>query len=143
VGCLETVASASALVASTVRSFLHGRTPILHDLSQGDLNKVSAQLITEAARIGDKGCKEALNKLSYSLGTALASVASLIAPERIIIGGGLSKAMDLLSPGIQHAFENHANVVPILPSVVVAELHEPGVIGAALYARARLEHYSQ
>jgi glucokinase len=139
VGCLETIASASALVASTVRSFLHGGTPILHASVKGNLNAVSAQQIAEAARKGDEGCKESFDKLSYSLGTALATVATLLAPERIIIGGGLSKAVDLLLPGIQRAFEHHAKVVPVLPSVVVAELREPGVIGAALYAKANLE----
>lgn len=139
VGCLETVASASALVASTVRPFLHGRTPVLHELVRGDLNAVSAQLIAEAAQKGDEGCVESFDRLSYSLGTALSSIATLLAPERIIIGGGLSKALDLILPGIQHAFERHARVVPTLPSVVVAELQNPGVIGAALYAKASLE----
>jgi glucokinase len=139
IGCLETVASASALIASTVRPFLHGRTPILHELVKGDLNAVSAQRIAEAARKGDEGCLESLDKLSYSLGTALSTIATLLAPERIIIGGGLSKAIDLLLPSIQRAFENHARVVPVLPSVVVAELENPGVIGAAFYAKANLE----
>jgi glucokinase len=139
VGCLETVASASALVASTVRPFLHGRTPILHELVRGDLNAVSAQLIAEAARKGDEGCLESFEKLSYSLGAALSTVATLLAPERIIIGGGLSKALDLILPGIQRAFEHHAKVVPVLPSIVAAELENPGVIGAALYTKAKLE----
>lgn len=138
VGCLETVASASALVASTVRSFLHGRTPILHALVNADLNQISAQLIAEAARQGDEGCLEAFTKLSHTLGIALSSIATLLAPERIIIGGGLSKALDLLMPGIQRAFARHARVVPHLPSVVAAELENPGVIGAALYARTKL-----
>jgi glucokinase len=139
VGCLETVASASALVAATVRPFLHGRTPMLHKLANGDLNKVSAELITKAARQGDEGCLESLAKLSYTLGTALATVATLLAPERIIIGGGLSKATDLLLPGIHKAFATHAQVVSELPSVVVAELENPGVIGAALYAKSKIE----
>jgi glucokinase len=139
VGCLETVASASALVASTVRPFLHGRTPVLHELVKGDLNAVSARRIAEAARKGDEGCLESFHKLSYALGTALATIATLLAPERIILGGGLSKAVDLLLPGIHRAFEYHARVVPVLPSVVVAELGESGVIGAALYTKAKLE----
>jgi glucokinase len=138
VGCLETVASASALVAATVRPFLHGRTPVLHKLVEGDLNKVSAQFITEAARQGDEGCVESLAKLSYTLGTALATVSTLLAPERIIIGGGLSKATDLTLPGIQKAFATHAKVVPELPEIVVAALENPGVIGAALYAREKI-----
>jgi predicted NBD/HSP70 family sugar kinase len=139
IGCLETVASASALVASTVRPFLHGRTPVLHKLANGDLNVVSAHLITESARQGDEGCLEALNTLAYTLGVALCTVTTLLAPERIIIGGGFSKALDLLLPGIHRAFAIHAKVVPVLPTIAVAELENPGVIGAAVYARARLE----
>ncbi len=138
VGCLETVVSASALVGSVVRPFLHGRTPMLHKLAEGDLNSLSAQFITEAARQGDEGCLESLAKLSYTLGTALTTVSTLLAPERIIIGGGLSKATDLLLPGIHKAFEKHAKVVPELPSIEVAELENPGVMGAALYARSQV-----
>ncbi len=139
IGCLETIASASALVAATVRPFLHGRTPVLHKLANGDLNAVSAQLITDAARQGDEGCLESINNLAYTLGVALASVTTLLALERIIIGGGLSKATDLLLPGIHQAFEHHAKVVPELPTIAIAELENSGVIGAALYARERIE----
>jgi glucokinase len=138
IGCLETVASASALVASVIRPYLHGRTPLLHQRTNGDLNVVSAQLITEAARQGDEGCLEAINRLAYSLGVALCTVTTLLAPERIIVGGGFSKAIDLLLPEIYRAFETHARVVPVFPSIVAAHLENPGVIGAALYARARL-----
>jgi glucokinase len=141
VGCLETLASASALVASVTRSYLHGRTPMLHQQTNGDLNKVSAQLIAEAARQGDEGCQEAINSLAHTLGVALCTVTTLLAPERIIIGGGFSKATDLLLPGIHAAFEKHAKVIPVLPSITVAELENPGVIGAALYARSRLESW--
>jgi glucokinase len=137
VGCLETLASASALVASVTRPYLHGRTPILHEQTKGDLNKVSAQRIAEAARQSDEGCQEAVNALAYTLGVALCTVTTMLAPERIIIGGGFSKATDLLLPGIHAAFEKHAKVIPTLPTIVQAELKEPGVIGAALYAREK------
>ncbi|MGL4610839.1 MAG: ROK family protein [Trueperaceae bacterium] len=138
VGCLETLTSASALVASITRPYLHGRTPLLHKQTNGDLNKVSAYLIAEAARNGDEGCQEAINTLAYTLGIALSSVAAMLAPERIIIGGGFSKATDLLLPGIKAAFEKHAKVVPTLPKIVQAELSEPGIIGAALYAKEKM-----
>jgi glucokinase len=137
IGCLETLTSASALVASVTRPFLHGRTPILHAQTNGDLNKVSAHQISEAARQGDDGCQEAITALAYTLGVALCTVTTMLAPERIIIGGGFSKATDLLLPGIHAAFERHAKVIPTLPTIVQAELKEPGVIGAALYAREK------
>jgi glucokinase len=138
IGCLETLTSASALVASVTRPYLHGRTPILHQHTKGDLNKVSAHLIAEAARQGDEGCQEAINALAYTLGVALCSVTTMLAPERIIIGGGFSKATDLLLPSINAAFEKHGKVIPTLPFVARAELEEPGVIGAALYARSKV-----
>ena len=67
-GCLETVASAPALVASVTRPFLHGRSPLLHDLVGGDLNAVTAQTVSEAARLGDEACLDALERVGGGAG---------------------------------------------------------------------------
>jgi glucokinase len=140
-GCLETLASAPALVAAVTRSFLHGRTPLLFKLSAGDLNALSAELIVEAARRGDEACLEAIRRLAYFLGVATANVLTLLDPERVIVGGGLANAHDLLFPAIQEAWQRHARVVgEHLPALAVAELGgSAGVIGAALYARSSFE----
>ena len=140
-GCLETVASAPALVASVIRPFLHGRSPVLQELTKGDVSLVNAERITDAARAGDEACLEALQRAARFLGIGLANIVTLLAPERVIIGGGLANAHDLIFPTIQEAWERHARVAgELLPSLVVAELgSSAGVIGAALYARLSVQ----
>jgi glucokinase len=136
VGCLETVASAPALVASVVRSLLHGRSPILYDMVEGDLNALTAEHISRAAREGDAVCLEALQHVAEALGVATASVAVLVGPERIVVGGGLAGTCDILFPIIEATWQRHAVVLgERLPQLVTAKLSDPGVIGAALYAR--------
>lgn len=136
IGCLETVASAPALVASMSRAFLHGRSPILHKLSQGDLNKLSAEIIASAARQGDVACLEAFEKIGHYLAIASANVFSLLAPDCIILGGGLSGASDLLFPVIRQKWQSYLNVAGTQqPDLLSAELEQSGLIGAALYAR--------
>ena len=139
VGCLETVASAPALVASVVRAYLHGRSPVLHALSAGDLNAVTAETVTQAARQGDAACSAALERVAGYLGIATANVTTLFAPQCIVLGGGLAGASDLLFPGIAKTWQKHLQVVgEHLPELKVATLEQPGVLGAALYARQQL-----
>ena len=136
VGCLETVASAPALVASVTRPFLHGRCPILFELTEGDLSAISAATITQAARQGDTACKEALERVGFFLGLATANAMTLLAPECIVVGGGLAGASDLLFPTIQETWQRYLQVVGELkPELLRASLEQPGVLGAALYAR--------
>ena len=136
VGCLETVASAPALVASVIRPYLHGRSPVLYDLTEGDLNAVSAETVARAARAGDASCLEACSRVAYYLGVATANVTTLFAPQCIVLGGGLSGASDLLFPVIERTWHKHLRVVGgCLPELQVARLEQPGVVGAALYAR--------
>lgn len=140
VGCLETVASAPALVARVVRSYLHGRSPVLYSLTEGDLNAVSAETIAQAAREGDTSCLEAFARVAVYLGIATANVTTLLSPQCIVLGGGLSGASDLLFPVIKKTWQKHLRVVgSCLPKLEVARLEQPGVIGAALHAAHFIE----
>ncbi len=139
VGCLETVASAPALVASVARAYLHGRSPILFELTGGKLDAVDAAGIAQAARQGDAACLEALEHAGFYLGIATANVMTLLAPQCIVVGGGLAGASDLLFPVIEKTWRKHLRVVgEHRPELKVAELEHPGVVGAALYAGTAL-----
>lgn len=134
-GCLETVASAPALVASVTRAYLHGRSPVLLELTKGELTAVDAKTISEAARQGDSACLEALRRVGHYLGIATANVMTLIAPQCIVVGGGLAAASDLLFPAIQATWDKHLQVVGAYqPRLKLATLEQAGVTGAALHA---------
>lgn len=140
VGCLETVASAPALVASVTRAYLHGRSPVLFERTNGDLNAISAAHIAQAARDHDAACVEALERVGTYLGIATANVMTLLAPQCLVIGGGLAGAHDLLFPVIEQVWRRHLQVVgDHTPVLEVATLEQPGVVGAALYAEGKVK----
>ena len=90
-GCLETVASA----AGVARSFL--RTSGL---------RRSAHEVAELARHGDQAALQAFAVAVTGLAEALAAYAALLAPEVVIIGGGLSGAPDLIMDDLQRSLED-------------------------------------
>lgn len=144
IGCLETVASAPALVAAVTRPFLHGRCPVLHKSTQGDLNLISALRVTQAALAGDVSCQEALSRIGRYLGIATANIITTLSPECIVIGGGLAGAYNLLIPAMREAWRRHACVAgELLPDIRPAKLEQPGIIGAALYARQQCQQNSE
>lgn len=135
VGCLETVASAPALIASVIRAYLHGRSPFLYALTRGDLNAINPETIAQAAREGEVSCLEAYRRVGSYLGLATAQVVTLLDPDCIVVGGGVAGASDLLFPVITSVWQRHLKVASgNLPSLRVAALQNPGVMGAALYA---------
>ena len=136
IGCLETVASAPALVAGVARAYLHGRSPVLHALTDGSLNAVTAKTIVKAAGAGDAACREAVERAAFYLGVATANVITLLAPQCIVLGGGLSGASEFIFSGIKETWQTHLRVAGGgLPEFRVAELEHGGMLGAALYAR--------
>jgi predicted NBD/HSP70 family sugar kinase len=80
-------------------------------ISGSALNRRTAQLAVpkdsrqwiEAARAGDPEAVALVSEVGRYLGTAVATVASVIDPEIVVIGGGLSAELDLFLPGIREA----------------------------------------
>ncbi|WP_307796460.1 ROK family protein [Actinomadura barringtoniae] len=119
-GCLEAVAAAPAVArAYTART---GRALETH-------------AVTALAQAGDPDALAVWNETIDHLATALATATTLLAPEIIVIGGGLSKAGDLLLKPLETAL--HARLAyQRRPRIVEASFSdEAGTIGAALWAR--------
>lgn len=117
-GCLEAYASGTAL---------DRRVPGL-----------SGPQITAAAMAGDQRCIEAIAEVGRWLGTGLASLTAVVDPARIVIGGGVSQAGDLLLGPVREAFRAHLTGSGYRPEadIVTAALgNHAGVIGAADLAR--------
>lgn len=91
-GCLEQYASATGLVRVTRRLLeKKNRRTILTDTPE-----LGAKQIVDAAGRGDEIALDALEVLGKTLGSALAAVAVVTDPKRFVIGGGVSKAGDIL-----------------------------------------------
>jgi len=139
-GCFEQYASGSALVREA-RSAAGGGSLLAADLldrAEGDTANITGPLITELARAGDPFCRESLVSLGMWLGEGIASIAAVIDPAVIAVGGGVAEADDLLIGPTRRAFE--AQLIGRghrpMPEIRKASLgNRAGLIGAADLAR--------
>ncbi len=89
-GCIEALASGTAIARRGREMIAQGRAPLLARLAQG--MEVTAKLVAEAARAGDEDCRALLQEAGRLLGLALASYANACDPEVIVVGGGVARA---------------------------------------------------
>ena len=101
-----------------------------------DLNRITPRLIAEAALAGDAVAQEIYEKAGFYLGIAAANMCVAIGPRRIIIGGGVAQAGELLLDPIRHTMRANVHVMPVEQvEVVPAQLgNNAGVIGVASWA---------
>lgn len=139
-GCLEQYASGRALVSdarSRAESDDAQAAPLL--ALAGDVDAITGQMITGLARQGDPMCIDLLRDVGQWLGEGLATLAAVLDPSVIAIGGGVADAGDLLLGPVRQAFEEH---LPAREHRKIAELrlaalgNEAGIIGAADLARS-------
>lgn len=127
-GCLETVSSATGIVRMADDAVKRGDRTMLADLPQ-----ITAKDVFDAAKAGDETAHRIVQRAAFYLGKSMALVATVINPNRFIIGGGVSKAGDILLNPTRDVFKKFA-----LPraqenvDIVAAQLgNNAGVIGAA------------
>lgn len=101
IGCLETIASGTAMVRKAKKELESGATSIIRKLVDNDLNRITSGTILEAANKGDQFAIGLLALIGEHLGKGLAMLIHLFNPELIIIGGELSQADHYLSDPIQ------------------------------------------
>ncbi|MBM7650050.1 glucokinase [Bacillus ectoiniformans] len=135
-GCLETVASATGVVNLAVK-----------ELEQSNMASVlrgqdafSAKMVFDAAREGDELAAMTVDRLAFYLGLALANLGNALNPDKIVIGGGVSKAGDVLLIPVQKYFQKFAfNSVKHSTLLDLAVLeNDAGVIGAAWLVKHKL-----
>lgn len=143
-GCLEMYASGSALVREA-RELVESRSPhagALADRCGGDPDRLRGRDVTALAQAGDAASVELIADLGRWIGEGAASLAAILDPEVILVGGGVSDAGDLLMGPVRTAFGRNLTGRGHRP---VAELrlatlgNDAGLIGAAAAAREAVE----
>ena len=135
-GCLETVAGTEAVLTLAQQYVQKGLAPILAEkLATGQA--LTPQLVSEAAEAGDLGARAVWQEIGNWLGLALAGAVNFLNPEKIVIGGGISAAGELLLTPIKQAIQLHAFASPAKTvEVLIATLgNHAGMIGAAVLAQ--------
>jgi glucokinase len=95
-GCLETFAAKQGIVATACELAEDHPDSLILSLAEGRLEKVTPELVCRAASAGDSAAREVFNRAGHALGLGLVSLADIVAPSRIIIGGGIAQAGELL-----------------------------------------------
>lgn len=142
-GCWEMYASGTAL-ARDARELAEVSPVSAHRLLQiagGKPAALTGTDVTAAAREGDPAAVEIFTAMGRWLGQGIASLAAVLDPSVVVIGGGVSEAGDLLLRPAQEAFA--ANLTgrgfrPAAPIRIAALGPDAGLVGAADLARRRV-----
>ncbi len=138
-GCLEAYASGPAIAAMGIKAVTQGLTTCLGEMCEYDLNRITPQLIAQAAQAGDEIAKDIYERAGYYIGIAAANVCCSVGPRRIIIAGGVAQAGDLLLDPIRRTLCERVRVMPVdQVEVVQSQLGDlAGIVGVASWAANR------
>jgi glucokinase len=141
-GCLETVAGRMAIAAEAAKAAYRGDAPHLMEIAGADLTKIRSGALAASIKAGEKVIEHIVREAAGRIGVAVASVVHLLAPDVVVLGGGLVEAMpELFVNGVAKTANKH-----VMPSyvdsfrVVPCQLGDDAVLlGAAAWAREMIE----
>jgi glucokinase len=135
-GCWETLASGTALAREARHRIKESIRTLILEYAEGDVEKVTAEVIHSAAEQGDSLAKKLISRTGYYVGVGLANLINIFNPELIVIGGGLSNIGDmLLKPAFKTAGERAYKEAFQAVRFASPELgRNSGVLGAAAFA---------
>ncbi len=139
-GCLETVASKTAIARDLAILAANGVSPVLVEAGATDIRRVKSGLIARALKANDPGVAEIVDQAAYFLGIGLASVVNLFDPEIIVLGGGLiEKIGDRMMPIAEATMRDRAmpRLVETVDLRTAALGDDAAVIGVADLAEIR------
>ncbi len=132
-GCLEVMASGLAIARQAREALGQGVHSSVNEMVEGNLEKITAKMVCEAAKAGDKLAYTIIEKAADYLAMGLATVINLFNPEVIVLAGGLSLAGEVIREPITRRLKVHALEMPLNNvRIVFSELGETsGALGAA------------
>ena len=129
-GCLEEYTSATGIVRLAKRRLAQEtRATMLN------ADSVTAKDVFDALKAGDEVAEDVVKEFGQYLGHALANIAVIVDPAVIVIGGGVSKAGEIMIPYIREPYMERAFFANKNVKFVLATLeNDAGICGAAKMA---------
>ncbi|UCH12539.1 MAG: ROK family protein [Candidatus Omnitrophota bacterium] len=132
-GCMEAFVGNKYIINRVIKQIKEGRKTSLVDMVGGKLQKITPELLTKAAKNGDKFSIEIWKETGTYLGIGLSGLVNVLNPERIIIGGGISKAgkfifTPLKKELVRRTMNQHLKALKVMRANFV---DEAGITGAA------------
>lgn len=131
-GCVESYCTATRIVREGRKAVVEYVNSMIYTSARGDMDNVSAKLVIDCAKAGDRVALDIFERYVDALGSAVTSIVNLLDPEVIALGGGVSLAGDFL---FKPLLENVSKKIffPTCGRIVPAQMgNDAGIIGAAM-----------
>jgi glucokinase len=139
IGCLETEASRLAISAAAAMAAFRGEAPHLLAAAGTDLANIRSGVLAEAIQAGDVAIERIVERAARLIGWTIGDVVNLLAPDVVVLGGGLVEAMpEIMVEEVEQAARQRA-APPFAKTfkVLAAKLGDDAVVrGAAAWAEA-------
>lgn len=137
-GCFETFSSANALIKYTKKLMEESdKKTIIRDYIKDDYNKLNAKIIFDCAKEGDSLALSSVNRFIDYLVIGITNIINILDPEKIAIGGGVSKAGDFLLELINAKLPTKILFKDLPFSKIILAKHgnDAGIIGSAMLCK--------
>jgi len=140
-GCAESYAAGPAIIGEANRLIVMGETTTMREMIGEDLNRMTPELVERAASEGDPIARQVLDYAGLHMGIAVSNAISALAPDVVVMGGGVLKPHGYYWGQIEKAARAHCHVTEIDKiEFRPAQLgFEAGVVGAALWAKTQYD----
>jgi glucokinase len=131
-GCFEAYVSATGLIREAVSRLTVNKQNLLYKMIDGDLMKLEAKDIFDAAREGDAFSLELVDYEAEYLALGIANILNIINPEVVVLGGGVALAGDILLNPMREKMVKYALPVTLEELQIVQGVlgNEAGIKGA-------------
>lgn len=133
-GCFEAYVSAIGLIREAVSRLTVNKQNLLYKMIDGDLMKLEAKDIFDAAREGDAFSLDLVDYEAEYLALGIANILNIINPEVVVLGGGVALAGDILLNPMKEKMVKYALPVTLEELKIVQGVlgNEAGIKGAVL-----------
>ncbi|WVE36146.1 ROK family glucokinase, partial [Priestia megaterium] len=140
-GCLETIASATGIVRLTMEELTETDKPSELRTVLEQNGQVTSKDVFDAARSKDELAMHVVDKVAFHLGLALANSANALNPEKIVLGGGVSRAGEVLLAPVRDYFKRFAfpRVAQGAELAIATLGNDAGIIGGAWLVKSYFE----
>lgn len=131
-GCFEAYVSATGLIREAVSRLTVNKQNLLYKMIDGDLMKLEAKDIFDAAREGDVFSLDLVDYEAEYLALGIANILNIINPEVVVLGGGVALAGDILLNLMKEKMVKYALPVTLEELKIVQGVlgNEAGIKGA-------------
>ncbi|WP_291259200.1 ROK family protein [Fusobacterium sp.] len=131
-GCFEAYASATGLVREATSRLTVNKNNMLYTMIDGNIEKLEAKDIFDAAKKGDKFSMDLVDYEAEYLAMGIGNILNIINPEKVVLGGGVAMAGDILLTPMKKKLEKYALGVTLENLEIVQGVlgNEAGIKGA-------------